>query len=185
MIILVKNPAVIISNCNTYEIEPDESIMAEVFKTAKVPMDIEPDPKSTNYDLYNIEEDAELISLSSNKIINIVEEDGAEYLAGWVARKYKKDFPDLLANIQHEDHNQIQISAWLSHLSFGGLTIPSSQWLDMVRKIEKILCQLLCKQSIFKSKNISSKLTQMIFRRLDCQNQEMVKIIKTYMLQRI
>jgi len=156
MIMLGKNLGVIVSNCNTYEIEPDEFIIAEVVKTAKVPMDIKPDPKSTNYDLYNIEEDAELTSLSSNKIINIVEEDGVEYLAGWVARKYIKDFPDLLANIQHEDHNQIQIPTWLSHLSFSGLTIPSSQWLDMVRKIEKILCRLLCKQSIFKSKNISS-----------------------------
>jgi len=76
MIILGKNPGVIVSNCNTYEVEPDEFIIAEVVRTAKVPVDIEPDPKSINYDLYNIEEDAELASLtSSNKIINIVEED--------------------------------------------------------------------------------------------------------------
>jgi len=52
-----------------------------------------------------------------------------------VARKYKKDFLDLLAKIQHENHNQTQILTWLSHLSFGGLTIPSSKWLDMVRVI--------------------------------------------------
>lgn len=102
-----------------------------------------------------------------------------------MARKYKKDFPDLLAKIQHEDHNQTQIPTWLSHLSFGGLTIPSSKWLDMVRVIEKMLCRLLCKQSIFKSKNICSRLTQMIFRRLDCQNQGMFKVVKTYILQRI
>lgn len=151
-----------------------------------MPLDIEPDPKSINYDLYNIEEDAELSLLTpSNENINVVEEDVIEYLAGWVVRKYKKDFPDLLAKIQHEDHNQLQVPSWFSHLPFGGLTIPSSKWLEMVRVIEKILSRFLCKQSIFKSKNISSRLTQMIFRRLDCQDQGMVKVVKTYILQRI
>jgi len=53
----------------------------------------------------------------------------------------------------------------------------------MVRVIEKILCRLLCKQSIFKSKDISSKLTQIIFRCLDCQNQAMVKGCKNIYLR--
>jgi len=40
-------------------------------------MDIEPDPKSINYSLYNIEEDAESTSLTSpKKIMNIVKENG-------------------------------------------------------------------------------------------------------------
>jgi len=34
MIILGKHPGVIVSNCNTYEVEPDEFIIAEVIKTA-------------------------------------------------------------------------------------------------------------------------------------------------------
>jgi len=48
-----------------------------------------------------------------------------------------------------------------------------------------MLCRLLCKQSIFKSKNICSRLTQMIFRRLNCQNQGIFKVVKTYISQRI
>jgi len=50
----------------------------------------------------------------------------------------------------------------------------------MVRVIKKIFIQ-----SIFKSKNISSGLTQIIFRCLDRQNPAMVKVVKTYILQRI
>lgn len=75
--------------------------------------------------------------------------------------------------------------SWLSHLSFGGLSIPSSNWLSMVKKIEKMLSPLLSKYSVFKSKNISSRLLRMIFRRLHCQNEAMQKVVKTYICQRI
>jgi len=60
--------------------------------------------------------------------MNIVKENGIEYLVGWVVRKYKKDFPGLHAKIQHEDHNELQIPTWLSHLVVLQ-SLPLSGWI--------------------------------------------------------
>ncbi|CAI6372057.1 unnamed protein product [Macrosiphum euphorbiae] len=162
---------------NTYEVDPDDFLTAKIVKTAEVTLPIETVPEE-NLD-YSFES---IASPRTNDTENIIEEDGIEYLAGWVARKYKRDFPDL-AEVQHThtDYNYLEMPSCLSHLSFGGLSIPSSNWLSMVRKIEKMLSLLLSKYSVFKSKNIlSSRLSRMIFRRLHCQNQAMQKVVKTY-----
>jgi len=132
MIILGKNPGVIINNSNTHEVDPDDFLTAKIVKTAEVTLPIETVPEE------NLGYSFESIASPRTDTENIIEEDGIEYLAGWVARKYKRDFPDL-AEVQHThtDHNYLEMPSWLSHLSFGGLSIPSSNWLSMVRKIEK------------------------------------------------
>lgn len=62
------------------------------------------------------------------------EEDGLQYLAGWIA-KYLGKYSYLHQIRNEQSHN---LPSWVSHLSFGGLTEPAEKWLQEIRTLEKL-----------------------------------------------
>lgn len=116
--------------------------------------------------------------------INIAEENGFSYVAGWIAKKFKNEFPQLgslTTNYKYIEH-QYSLPTWLNHLSFGGLTSPSDEWMQVVTSMEKKFNKYNGKYQLSKKPNISTILTNKICKK---QNIFPKKVIKAYILQRI
>jgi len=89
MIILGKNPGVVSTSSNTSDNNQEEFIVA---KTMKHINDIIDKQNNENID----DSDTDTNSDDSEKSnINEMTEDAVEYLAGWVANKYRQKFPKL------------------------------------------------------------------------------------------
>lgn len=114
--------------------------------------------------------------------INISEEDGFQYLAGWIAKKFKNEFPELCSLTKNNTEHQYILPNWLDHLSFGGLINPSEKWMEVVHFIEKKFNKYNGKLKLNNKPKISTKLTNKI-----CKTQTVFpkKVIKAYILQRI
>jgi hypothetical protein len=56
-----------------------------------------------------------------------------EYLAGWIAYKFKSTDPNLgIFTYESKQEHRYSLPSWVGHLSFGGLKNPSPEWLDTV-----------------------------------------------------
>lgn len=75
-----------------------------------------------------------------------------EYLAGWIAWKYKKSYPEFSKSKRETlpsyvtDHTYakrigIQSSSWIDRVSYGGLTKPTDEVLQWVRRMEHVFIQ--------------------------------------------
>ncbi|KAJ4442669.1 hypothetical protein ANN_04258 [Periplaneta americana] len=75
---------------------------------------------------------------SSFQTVPQCEEDGLQYIAGYVASKFKDKYPDL-GDYTHklQATHDYCIPSWVQHLSFGGLVKPSDKWMNNFHKIEK------------------------------------------------
>ncbi|KAK3923436.1 Transposable element P transposase [Frankliniella fusca] len=110
--------------------------------------------------------------------------DGIQYLAGWVAFKFKKEFPDLgtpTRLVKSGDMNNNQLPTWVQQLSFGGLMQPSSAWLEKAHLMESIFNKLNGKDSIFKGPNIVATCSRQVLREIADVPE---KVIHTFILQR-
>lgn len=91
-----------------------------------------------------ITESGEFIEGFSDMHSLITEEDGFEYLAGAICRKYQHEFT-YLGSYTHKleyadsllDHDYAFPASYVEHLSLGGLTKPSQMWLDQAQRLEK------------------------------------------------
>jgi len=98
-------------------------------------------------------EDAESLTdiTSENKSSNDGDEnqhdlelDATEYLAGWVAKKYKLQFPELgsttttVNSIQKTHGHDYLVPSWINRLSYGGLIIPSDDFKIKMFRVEKL-----------------------------------------------
>ncbi|KAG5864847.1 hypothetical protein JTB14_002944 [Gonioctena quinquepunctata] len=75
---------------------------------------------------------------SSSMLADQVEEDGLNYLSGWLARKINKTYPemgDYTYMLKHEEHSY-QKPSWVNELSYGGLTELSNKLLKNIRILE-------------------------------------------------
>lgn len=75
---------------------------------------------------------------------NEMEENAIEYLAGWIAKKYRLQFPELgstttqcnsVQNIQGHDDT---IPTYVNHLSYGGLIVSSLEFKNTTLRIERL-----------------------------------------------
>lgn len=57
-----------------------------------------------------------------NTQTNIAEVYGFNRVAGWIARKFKNDFPELGSITKANEEYKYTLPTWLDHLSFEGLT---------------------------------------------------------------
>lgn len=76
-----------------------------------------------------------------------------EYLAGWIAWKFKKNNPELSKSRRETlpthvtDHTYAkrtgtQSSSWINRVSYGGLTKPTDEVLQWVRSMEVVFIQI-------------------------------------------
>lgn len=107
----------------------------------------------TDYDI-SIEDESE--------DLNEMTQDAVEYLAGWIAKKHKKMFPEICCTTTQlntsRDHNY-QLPTWIEHLSYGGLIVPSIYFKTKIFRIEKFF-RKLTKQKIPKEPSVIKQLTQ-------------------------
>jgi len=59
---------------------------------------------------------------------------GMEFLSGYIVRKLKSKFPDL--HLDEETENEAGLDSWTRRVSLGNLTVPSLDFLNLVRKWE-------------------------------------------------
>lgn len=124
MVLLGKNPGIVQKNANvhlTAETETEEYLLASALQKAniesKIPMEYYGE---SNCD-QNIEVSSDTSSSSSmsNSLKNTSEKDGIVYLAGYLARKYKKEFPEL-GTYTHENEAKTMhtyaMPSWACHL---------------------------------------------------------------------
>ncbi|KAJ6639291.1 Transposable element P transposase [Pseudolycoriella hygida] len=80
-------------------------------------------------------------------------EDGLEYLAGWIAWKFKKKHPEFSKTRRETlsshitDHTYakrigIESSSWIDRVSYGGLTKPSNEVMQWVRRMENVFIEI-------------------------------------------
>lgn len=161
IIILGKNPGVVRNHANTQTDDSDEYIVARVIKRADITLSDSDFDISGTIDVSdtNISSNSEMVSVSNYSIpsecqtVTIVdsspsgssfqtvpqcEEDGLQYIAGYVAAKFKDKYPDL-GDYTHklQATHDYCIPSWVQHLSFGGLVKPSDKWMNNFHKIEK------------------------------------------------
>lgn len=144
MILLGKNPGILTSKVNTEERVLDEYIIStKVLKTAQVDIDSP---------LYNLNDESKDNSQSSSSFSSVsssdskaqfdfnlnaeeTSDDALEYIAGYLAKKYKTDLPNL-GDYTYKftgDHNY-SIPSWVQQLSYGGLIKPSAHFKTKVKK---------------------------------------------------
>ena len=77
---------------------------------------------------------------NNDSLAHELNEDGLEYLAGWIGQKHANEFPMLgqyTIKLKLSDHNYV-IPDWIQHLSLGGPTKPSPCFVEQVKKMETI-----------------------------------------------
>ncbi|KAG5860697.1 hypothetical protein JTB14_020641 [Gonioctena quinquepunctata] len=75
---------------------------------------------------------------SSSMQADQVEEDGLNYLSGWLARKFNETYPemgDYTYMLKREEHSYRKPS-WVDELSYGGLLESSNELLKKIRILE-------------------------------------------------
>jgi len=125
----------------------------------------------------------------SGKVQNDLELDATEYLAGWVAKKYKLQFPELgsttttVNSIQKTHGHDYSVPSWINRLSYGGLIIPSNDFKIKMFRVEK-LYRKITKQQIPKGPGVIKNLTKKILSRMEIAK-KYNPVVQTYIKQRV
>jgi len=115
--------------------------------------------------------------------------DALEYLAGWVAKKYKLQFPELgstttLYNAaQNENGHDYTMPSWINHLSYGGLILPSHNFKTHIFRIERLF-KKITKQQIPKGPKVVKNLSKKIIKRMEME-EKYNPVVETYVKQRV
>ncbi|KAL4152818.1 hypothetical protein QTP88_000651 [Uroleucon formosanum] len=185
MIILGKNPGVVSTSSNTYDKNQEEFMVANTFK--QINFKLTDNEKNEDTET-GTDTDTDTDTINDNKSINEMTQDAIEYLAGWIAKKYRMKFPELgctttqLNTSRVNDHNY-QLSTWTEHLSYGGLIVPSNYFKTKIFRIEKLF-KKITKRQIPKGPRVVKQLTQKIFNRMDF-DEKYYPVIQAYVKQRI
>lgn len=165
-----KNIATIKKNVNTVEESNVQFLIAESFKKANVkPVDI-PDFNEETSSISSSDS-----SHSDAKEKSVSEDDGMEYLAGFMARKFKKLGLDLgkYSYLMEETENP----SYVQRLSKGGLTVPNSDWLKLCYKIKKYFNSYHKKKQFKSTDNVKRRVSFLISKKLPDLN---IKVIQGF-----
>ncbi|KAJ4440540.1 hypothetical protein ANN_08681 [Periplaneta americana] len=133
MIILGNNAGNIEKHKNTHTESSEEYLSSQLLRTCGV--------KCTDLvqnsipDIFIQEEDD--TSGSGSTIVGEketeMEVEGLRYIAGWIASKHSETHPNLghRTDTEETDHSSYCLVSWIRSLSYGGLTEPTSKWLDI------------------------------------------------------
>lgn len=165
MIILGKNPGVIQRQTNTIDADQDEFIVAKALNKAQITI---PESSCLPAELHT--KDLENEQISHAEIVQQSEEDGLEYIAGYIAKKFKDKYP-YLGNFTHKidtEHNYT-VPSWVRHLSYGGLTSPSETWLQEFKNIVSSFT-LFHKDNVQRGKNVLKRTTDFVASSVDLKH---------------
>ena len=93
---------------------------------------------------------------------------GLSYLAGYIAYKFKKEFPELgnkTGTFPSHDPNGNRcnyITTWIFHVSKGGLMVPENKFLNYCQLFEQEFLKFHGEQGINREKRILDKLTEIL-----------------------
>ena len=93
---------------------------------------------------------------------------GLSYLAGYIAYKFKKEFPELgnkTGTFPSHDPNGDRynyITTWIFHVSKGGLMVPENKFLNYCQLFEQEFLKFHGEQGINREKRILDKLTEIL-----------------------
>lgn len=183
IIVLGKNPGVVQAKQNI-EIQNDQSnleeyLVANVMATADVKIDL--NNGENNEELSDSSLSSGDESAQKNLQTTVNEEDGFIYLCGWLARKFKNKYPHL-GNYTKDNkpEHSYSIPSWVHHLSFGGLTEPTDNWVMQAKQFENIF-KKFHKEKIDPNSNIVKRLSNLIKKKCYDMPED---LIKAFVLQR-
>lgn len=148
MILLGKNPGIVQSHINSQS-ESNEGneqyILADALKRAKIECSKEDKPQD---DFEKFPDQASntssgttsTLSAVSENIVPNSERDGLFYIAGYLAKKHREEFPEIgcyTYALDKENIHSYSMPSWVQSLSFGGLIQPSEEWAENVQILEK------------------------------------------------
>ncbi|EFA11760.1 Transposable element P transposase-like Protein [Tribolium castaneum] len=141
MITLGKNPGVLGAQTNTVDANTEEYVAASVMETANIKLNfpekkdenIQPSTSGSSFSSSNDSKD------NLNENVPETTPDALEYIAGYLAKKYKKTNPslgDYTVNTQPSNHSY-NLPTWVEQLSYGGLVKPKQAWVENITKWNK------------------------------------------------
>ncbi|KAG5866501.1 hypothetical protein JTB14_012598 [Gonioctena quinquepunctata] len=138
MIILGKNPGFLESHTCTEDQQQDEYMVAQMFHRANVSIN----SSSTIND--NSENGSSSSSSMSQEQMNpatVIDNgpeatgDALECIGGYIAKKYRKKYPDLGDHIyKYSTEHDYSLPTWVQHHSYGGLIEPNESWKSTIEK---------------------------------------------------
>lgn len=145
LIVLGKNPGFIQDKTNILPTESNEEyLMAKVISSCGISVENASVNKSEDENITTSFSSDSSSSRSSPKEKSNPEVEGFHYLCGWIAKKFKNKYPHFgtYTGASTSHHNYaIPSASWLQHLSFGGLTEPSSELVEQLKKADKVFCK--------------------------------------------
>lgn len=201
MIVLGKNPGILSNNCNTIDQNCDEYLVSKALKSANLENKSLVDPKPDIYGFSNSSDN--IVSspqkanpsqrLSASSISNSsstsnakrphdsnddeftkLEENGLKYLAGWVAKKHFKSYPNLDLVDKEKDHIYT-LPSWAKFLSYGGYTVPSTFFSSEIQKFNTVFLKYLPDKTLTNECNIVRNLSHKIFQENDLIPMEIIE----------
>ncbi|CAI6355295.1 unnamed protein product [Macrosiphum euphorbiae] len=185
MIFLGKYPGIVSNKSNTNDNNHEEFIVAQSLKLANISLDDEDevdDEHSEGSDTDTTSED-EFQIRNEDKNKNEMEVEAIEYLAGWVALKYKSTIPEIGYKSKNLTCQKYIMPSWINHLSYGKLIIPSDELKKIIFRVERLFNKFT-KYQVPKGSNVVAKLTNKIFSRMSVEK-KFKPVIETYIKQRI
>lgn len=186
MILLGKNPGLVTIHSNIQDspgLAEEDYLLASVIKQAKlgniqIKKDVcEISGLDENIDTQSSTSSSSFSSSTSDK--NESERDGLIYIAGFLAKKHKTQYPHLgeYSHITKEAfnfHSYARCPSFIQNLSYGGLIEPSEEWKQQVFKMDKYF-QKFHKDKFSVKKEIVKKTTEYICSKLVDIPKELVK----------
>jgi hypothetical protein len=152
MIILGKNPGILeaqVSFClfvtyiyyflkvNTQETTPEEYVVARVLEEAKVSVEL-PEESNATQSSSGSSFSSSGVSETSDAKSPETTDDAFEYIAGFIAKKFKNTHPQLGDfTYRIKSDNAYSLPSWVQQLSFGGLIKPSTDFLTTIKRWNK------------------------------------------------
>lgn len=164
-ILVGKDPDLVQENTNIVRrkgTENEHFSLANVLQQARVEVNIAPP---------HVKDNLLLSSSSSETLKNVTEDerygetlkDGLEYIAGWLAYKFKGKYPHLSDPMKcaPQEHSYM-LPSWIRQLSFGGLASPSTDFLMQVKIMERCFQKLVENPNFINKNNMVQKVSHFI-----------------------
>lgn len=176
---------------NTIDNNHEEYMFSQTFKSLNLSLNDEDNAKENNEVTMKSDSDQmsenEFITTNIEKNENEIELNIIEYLAGWVALKYKSKIPEIgyMAPLNNSDNlsGQNKMPSWMDHLSYNEVIIPSNDFKKIIFRVEHLFNKFT-KCKMFKDSKLLAKLTKKILSRMSVEK-KIKAVIRTYVEERM
>lgn len=156
---------------NTNPLEEPEFVFASVLRTANIAVNIER-PTSQETEASEDSDTASTCSSLTATKQKFGESEGLKYIAGYVARKFLKDRPDIGSGTK--DINHREIPSWLQYLSFGAPIEPSDSFFNSIKQLEEQFNKFHGKKRIRCGKNVVKRTARFLSKKCDTLDSDVI-----------